>query len=280
MGRKEKVTMCLWCNSVYDHIPDSGICPKCGYNHFGEYDMTFSEEETQAVVLKLGNLSTLDSMRSGSIWLQSPKYYQDFKGNPAVCDVSECAYDFILDIPVDVLAPQIPFKIGDRIVFDGRELILKEIIGAKACVYSNTQNYNRLLCFYMMKIQNGILDPRDSKLKSFGSHFCLVDIKKLSKKMTEYAEANGLSAWLTNVKYTTNAYRGAYNPTCKGDAYSYQNEYRCIFRGDSLNALPEKEPLKIHLDGMDEIITEPQPTEKLFEISTSKELFDLFGIKE
>lgn len=280
MSRKP-ATICLWCNDIYEHIPDTGICPKCGYNYFGEFDMEVSSDESQAVIIKFGDLSTLESMRNGNVWFQSPKYYQDYKGNPAVCDISECAYDFILDIPIDIVKEQLPFKIGDIIkTNDGKELILKEISGAKAVVYSNTQNYNRLLCFFMMKIKDGILKVRDLKLKSFGSHFCLVDIKKLTQKVREYASANGLFFWPANVKYMTNAYRGAYNPTCKGDTYAYQNEFRFILQGEKLNKLPEKEPEKIQIDGMDEILTEPQPMNKLFEIQTSKELFELFGICE
>lgn len=280
MSRK-RVTVCLWCNNIYECAPESGICSKCGYNHFGEFDMELSTEETQAVIIKFGDLSTLESMRSGNIWFQSPKYYQDYKGNPAVCDISECAYDFILDIPVDTIKNQLPFDIGDTIkINDGKELILKEISGAKVCVYSDTQNYNRLPCFYMMKIKEGNLDARDPKLKSFGSHFCLVDIKKLTQKVRDFASSNDLLFWPANVKYMTNAYRGAYNPTCKGDTYAYQNEFRFILRGDELNELPDKEPKKIKIDGMDEIMTEPQPMEKFFEVQTSKELFDLFSIQE
>lgn len=278
---QNKVTICMWCNSIYEHTPVSGVCLKCGYNHFGEFDMQLSSDELQAVIVKFGDLSTLESMRSGNIWFQSPKYYQDYTGNSAVCDISECAYDFILDISIESIKNQLPFAIGDIIKDeDGKDFVLKEISGAKACVYSNTQNYNRLLCFYMMKIKEGILDARDPKLKSFGSHFCLVDIKKLIQKVRDFASAEGLLFWPANVKYMTNAYRGAYNPTCKGDTYAYQNEFRFILRGNELNKLSDKEPKKIKIDGMDEIMTEPQSMEKFFEIQTSKELIDLFGIQE
>ena len=279
MSRKrEKV--CLWCNSIYEHIPDRGVCPKCGYNHFGEFDVELNQEESQAVIIKFGNLSTLESMRNGNVWFQSPKYYQDYKGNPAVCDISECAYDYIMEIPIETVSKQLPFKIGDTIKLDGKEVTVKGFSGARVYSYSNTQNYNRLLCFYSMKIKNGMLGIRDSKLKSFGSHFCLVDIKKLVQKVRGYALENDLFFWPCNVKYMTNAYRGVYNPTCKGDAYAYQNEFRFILQGEELNNLPEKEPKKIKIDGMNEIMKEPQPMEKFFEIQTSKELFELFDIQE
>ena len=270
----------MWCNSIYEHTPDKGVCPKCGYNHFEEYNMDFSTDESQAVIIKFGNLSTLESMRSGSLWFQSPKYYQDYKGNIAICDISECAYDYIFDIQLEKIKKKLPFDNGDVIRVGGKELILKEILGTKAYIYSNTQNYNRLLCFYMLQMKSGVLETRDSKLKSFGSHFCLVDIKKLIQIIREYASNDNLLFWPTNVKYVTNSYTGVYNPTCKGDIYNYQNEFRFILRGDALNMLPEKEPKKIFIDGMDQIMTKPQPMEKLFEINTSIELFDLFDIQE
>ncbi len=276
----ERVIACLWCNTAFTEIPPSGVCPKCGYNHFNEYNRRMESGEYQGVIIKFGNCSTLDSMRSGSVWFQSPKYYQEYKGNPAICDVSECAYDYIMDLPLEKIQGTLPFHIGDKLNADGKEIILKQIVGAKACVYSDTQNYNRLLCFYLLRFQNNILEKRDEKLKSFGTHFALLNYKKLIQKVSDYANANDLFFSPSCVKYSTGAYRGAYNPTFKDESYAYQNEYRFILRGDKLNAMDEREPLKIRIDGMDEIITEPQPMEKLFEVDSVDKLFELFDIGE
>lgn len=147
-----------------------------------------------------------------------------------------------------------------------------QISGAKAYVYSNTQNYNRLLCFYNLKIKKDVLSERDVRLKSFGTHFCLVNRIEFIKKVNGYAKVNGLYFYPSNIKYITDSYRGAYNPNCKSDEYLYQKEFRFILCGERLNLLPEKEPLKIRLDGMNEIMTKPQPIKKLFEIQTSTEL--------
>lgn len=141
-----------------------------------------------------------------------------------------------MDVPTEFLKKHLP-ACGNIIIADGREFVLKEIKGAKAYVYSNTQNYSRLLCFYRLKTDQGLLLERDQRLKSFGSHFCLVDSKKFIQRVDNYAKANNLFFSPVYVKYATEAYRGAYNPTFKGDAFSYQNEFRFILRGESLNKL-------------------------------------------
>ena len=65
-------------------------------------------------------------MRNGSVWFQSPKYYQDYKGSPAICDISECAYDFIVEVPLEKIVGDLPIKVGDVISYEGKEIELKE----------------------------------------------------------------------------------------------------------------------------------------------------------
>ena len=276
-------TICLWCNSAFDNRPNSGKCPNCGHTNFLDCEivMTYPSDEDKSVMLKLGNLSTLESMRNGELWFQSPKYYQTYAGNPAVCDVEECAYDYISEIPEDKIKAVIPLNIEvNLIVCSGKTYRIGALKSAKYYELSQKQNYYRILCFFRLNANNGILDKRDDRLKYFGTHFCLIDINKLNQKMEIYAQKNNLTFWPTDVKYASKAYQGEYNPTFKKDTYAYQCEYRYILRGEKLNDLAEKEPKIIKLSGMDEMMSEPRPLNKLLEVQKLDELLDLFRKEE
>ena len=203
---------CLWCNAEYENIPTNGICPQCHHNQFKELKMTHFIKPG-GLILKLSSVEVIDSMRKGNIWFNSPKYYQEFKGNPAICDLHECAFDYI-----------------------------KYVDGEPVGKESSTQNYNRLLCLYLLRMdkEENIAIP-DERIKSFGDYFSVVDIGKLQKTISAWCKVKGYEYNFTGVKYNTTNYEGDYNPTFKDCSYSYQNEFRFIIGlMNSINFLKRK----------------------------------------
>lgn len=273
----KKVYMCLLCGNITDCLPKDRTCSKCGFNQIEEFCMKI-EHMGERVALKIANYDVLESMRKGSIWFQSPKYYQEYEGNSAICDIDECAYDYIDTLPVEAVEKQFDsLKEDIQKRLDGK-FVIGNLEKAIVKRHSQHQNWLRLLCFYMLNIVDDVIIKPDEQLKEFGAYFSLVDLKTLSQKTKEAMKSRGIYCLYAPVKYVTSHYSGTYTPTLKADTYKYQNEFRFVLYGDELSNMSEKEPLKVKFEGMEDVISEPQPIEKLFEIKDKKALFDLFGI--
>lgn len=239
---------CLWCNKEFEEMPKDGVCPYCHHDQFLALNM-IREIQPGGIFVKLSSRAVIESIRNGNVWFNSPKYYQEYKGNPAICDVHECEFDYL------------EHKDG-------------KIVGT----VSNTQNWNRLFCFYFLGMQEDhtIIIP-DEKIKSFGDCFAAVNYKALQKKLLAWCKSNNYEFTFTGVKYSSANYEGPYNPTFKDDSYKYQNEWRFIIRSEQINALPEKEAVKEKFDDMENIFTESKPIDLLFEKQTLEELADKCG---
>lgn len=265
-------TICLLCSSVYNSKPTNGICPNCGYNAFSKCQ--WDDEIIYGLYLKISNESTLESLRKGNIWFQSPKYYQTYSGNSAVCDIRECAFDHITNLPPEVMQKIFPFKKGKIYLINNRLYQFKEYDRGIAGIDSLQQDSYRLFCFYMLQTnENGdIVVPIDNRIKAFGTHYSVIDIDLLKSDLISKISIE--KKILAGVKYYSKNYTGVCNPTFKDDRYEYQNETRIILQSDTFLNLDEKEPYKLKFDKalMQKIFSQPQPIECLF---SAKHIDDL-----
>lgn len=271
----KKNFLCLWCNSRFDEIPSVEICPVCGHNQFGEFkwDVNFNKS---AIVLKIGELSTLKSMREGHIWFQSPQYYQSYQGNEAICDIRECAFDYIFNLTPEQIIDLVPFKRGDIVSQDGKELELVEILNCQYGIVSPMQNSYRLLCFYTLyidKSDNSLFDV-DERLKSFGSSFSMINLGQMTSLIAKKLNQANIYSIGSGVKYATKNYSGAYNPTYKDYSFEYQHEYRMITQSVTFLGMDKMDPYKIQIDPLaaQEAISEPYPIDILYSANDASEL--------
>ena len=68
--------VCNWCFKQYNAEDYNGVCPCCGKTDSSVCKV--DENNKQIIILKIGKKDVLDSIRSGEIWFQSPRVYQEY----------------------------------------------------------------------------------------------------------------------------------------------------------------------------------------------------------
>lgn len=276
----EEIYTCMMCKKTFNKYPEHGICDKCGTLIDTKRNKLIVFDEKNMILIKISDEVAINSMNRGTFWFQSPKYYQNFTGNDAIGDVNECAFEAILDVPLNQLEMYSDLLKGENFEKDGSKYCFEKVLNGMVYVNSVYQNYFRLLCFYMLQLDenNRIIKP-DEKMKLFGTHLSIIKNRPmLEKKLEKYIESAGysLAGLGTSIAYVTDKYRGTYTPGCKFEKYAYQNEYRIILESQKYGEMPEEEKKVVSLseDKMDEIMTKPIQIEKLWTVSTLEELME------
>lgn len=268
----------MYCKKQFEEIPDPPVCDVCGMPLNTEQVRFTYNKRFYAITIKISDETALNSMRKGTFWFQSPKYYQEFVGNDAIGDINESAFEYILDLPVAQVEGYIGLRGGDKISVEGREFILQRILNGKLYVSSIYQNNYRLLCFYTLHLNDDLsfIKP-DERMRQFGSHFSIVNNRNRFVEILGHTVENAkydINFLHTSIAYISDKYRGVYTPGCKFKKYSYQNEYRFILCSPEYGKLPEKEKKIVYLPEVEkeEILSEPLPIDLLWDANSFKEI--------
>ena len=277
-SKSKEVYKCMMCKKIFFNYPEHGICDNCGHQIEMKKNRLRVCGEKKMILIKISDETAITSMNAGTFWFQSPKFYQNYKGNDAIGDVNECAFETILDVSLDQLRKYVNLSKGEVFEKDGNKYRFEKILNGTVYVSSVYQNCYRLLCFYMLQIDenNRIIKP-DEKMKLFGTHFSIIKNRlMLEEEIGNYIKnANyDLAEIGTVIEYITDKYRGIYTPSCKFEKYAYQNEYRIILGSLKYGKMPEEEKKIVNLTGneMDKIMTEPIPIERLWISSTLEDI--------
>ncbi len=276
--RSNEVYSCMLCNKIFASYPENGKCDICGTSIDNRTLRLTTLEDSKRILIKISDENAINSMRNGVFWFQSPKYFQNYQGNDAIGDVVECAYEKVLDISQDLIETHSSRGKGDIVEIDGQMYKYERSENGKVYVSSVYQNYNRLLCFYSLYLdENGKIIVPDEKMKQFGSHFSIIiDRPVLEKRIKSYIGKldYNVEYRAVSVNYLSEKYNGIYTPSCKFDKYKYQNEYRIILQSENYNKMPEEQKVVINIEkeGMSTIMTNPIPIERLW---NSEKLEDL-----
>lgn len=270
----KSIYRCMLCKKEYDELPSNAICDVCGMPmNIQKHDFHTCGLGAE-ILIKVSNPYVINSMRKGEFWFQSPKYYQDYSGNDAIGDPWECAFEQILDVPLNEIEKYTGIKQGTHISYRGKTYILEKVYNGMVYVSSLNQNNYRFICFYKLFFDehNNLILP-DEQIKKFGTHFTIVkDRSRLNQIIGEYVDSADydLAFVPTDIAYLSNGYRGIYTPGCKFEKYSYQNEYRLILASTEYSKLPEKKEKVIRLDKVadEDLLSPPIPINVLWDSST------------
>ncbi len=238
---------CMWCGKTFDDYPKDGKCVHCNLERIlptGKYVVN-NPHFTQ--IIKISSAEVINSMRRGSFWFQSPRYFQEYSGDgqKARADIHDAKYSFISK--------------------DG-----------------NTDDENadsyRILCFYSLDIdkKGNYLKTLDPNLKKFGDYYSIIDLATLLLGIKEHLVASNKDiSYVANwVSYLTDKYSGVYSPFCKFPEYKYQNEFRIVLLSSSFLSLNNKHPYKTvpAIENLDQVFSEPLPLDNLLH---AKNIYDL-----
>lgn len=287
MKKSKEVYTCMYCKKLFDELPVLPICDICGMPiNVKKVKHIYDDKTKYGIIIKISDEKVLNSMRNGEFWFQSPKYYQNFKENDTIGDVNECAFEYVLDVPINKISEYFGLRPGTVINYDGKEYIFEKILNGMIYVSSRYQNNYRLLCFYILNIDENykIVKP-DEKIKLFGTHFSIIKNRnRFIQILGEYAESSEYDLFFlpTPIAYIADSYRGVYTPGCKFDRYAYQNEYRFVLCSSEYAKLPEKEKKIIKLNKVMEenIFSEPIPIDLLWKAPTIEELSKISNSEE
>jgi hypothetical protein len=234
--------LCSYKSPIY---PINGECPACHRKRLKF--ITYEERNPhKAQIIKIHNADVLNSMRSGNLWFQSPRFFHEYKGNgqKARADIHDARYSYI-------------DKTG---YFDDKD----------------ADSY-RILCFYTLDVdeEGNLLNKPSEDLRNFGNSFSIVDVETLLVSIKNYLVAtNKKISYVANwVNYLLKNYSGAYTPFCKFSKFSYQNEFRIVLLSNTFLPLGDN-PYKTDppMNNFGKVILEPQLIDRLY---TMKNLNDL-----
>jgi len=228
---------CMWCGKTTDTFPKDGKCSNCrqeGLQSIGRYVVN---NPHFIQIIKISSAQVINSMRTGNLWFQSPRYFQEYAGagQKARADIHDARYSFI-------------GKSGN-------------IDDANADTY-------RILCFYSLNIdkEGNILQKPSEELSEFGDYYSIVDLKTLLSQIQNHIMSlNKIMGYVANwVNYLTEKYSGIYSPFCKFPELSYQNEFRIVLLSNSFLPL-KKHPYKTipPIKGFEKVFSEPQSIDRL-----------------
>ncbi len=72
----KEVYTCMWCGKTYDNLPSNGECSQCHQKRL-KLGKVVIENQHFSQIIKITSSETLNSMRNGNLWFQSPKYSCD-----------------------------------------------------------------------------------------------------------------------------------------------------------------------------------------------------------
>ncbi|HNX64021.1 MAG TPA: hypothetical protein PKI60_02400 [Oscillospiraceae bacterium] len=256
--------ICNWCFKQYNEEDYTGVCSCCGKKDFSAFKAY--EDNKPKIILKIGKKDVLDSIRSGIIWFQSPRVYQENEDNEAIGDRFECAYSSVQDIDksqYDNIKKELQKA---KVYCDGKRLQLSEIKEAKFFETNVDQPKLRILCFYQLFLDdNHNILELDNRLRNFGDHFMFVDYTKLVCKLKEL-EKYGVLFSQGGAAYYTEQHTGKITPFFKQeDKFSYQHEQRIVLKSNDFLNYGIKQPFKLKIqDDITDFFSEPIPIDKLF----------------
>lgn len=239
--------ICMWCGKMYDNPPQDGECSRCHQKKLRKGNIVVANQHS-SLLIKISSEKVLKSMRNGSLWFQSPKYFREYSGDGQTVrtDIHEARYSYI-----------------DK---------------QHGYVEDSNANAYRILCFYSLDVNaNGdFLNAPDKQLSDFGDYYSLVDIKTLLKKIKSHllSQRKNISYGADFVKYLTDKYSGIYTPFCKFSDFTYQNEFRIVLLSNHFLNLDEKEPYITHpsLKNLSNVLLEHKPLSILLNAKNMKEL--------
>lgn len=236
---------CMWCGSTFDFHPKDDKCLNCRQKglRFVTYEMS-NPYSTQ--IIKIQSAEVLESMRNGNLWFQSPRCFQEYKGEGQIAraDIHDAKYSYI-----------------DKSGYIDNK---------------NVDTY-RLLCFYSLDVDEeyNFLRKPDNRLREFGEYYSIIDVMTLLAKIKDHiVSLDKKISYVANwVNYLSQNYSGTYSPFCKFPEYSYQNEFRIVLLSDMFLSIRQapyitSPPLK----NLDEIILKPQSIDGLLSANNLNDL--------
>jgi hypothetical protein len=232
-----EIYRCMWCGKTTYAFPKDGKCSNChqeGLRLVGKYVV---KNPHLSQIIKISSTEVINSMRAGSLWFQSPRYFQEYigDGQKARADIHDAKYSFI----------------GESGNIDDK----------------NVDTY-RLLCFYSLNVDKdgNFLEKPNENLAEFGDYFSIVDLETLlSQVKSHIVSLNKKVGYVANwVNYLTDKYSGVYSPFCKYPEFEYQKEFRIVLLSDIFLPL-KNEPYKTipPIKGFNKVFSEPQPLDNL-----------------
>ncbi len=237
---------CMFCNTDYIELPEGAICPKCGFP-MNRDPARFVVENKGAILVKIGSPDALNNMRQGNFWMQSPASFQTHFDNEARDDVYESAFDYI---EMDKDSP-------DGIAYSS---------------FFTDQNKYRILCFGIIRVNDGLIERPDERIKLFGTHFSYVSSQRLAQAFSEAATERNAHCQIGGINYISDSYKGIYTPFCKLPKFSYQVEHRIVFCSEAYLAWDACQRDEISIGDISSWFSKPIPIEELFAGYTFDEL--------
>lgn len=237
------------------------MCPICN-RHLVKAKWDF-RPQNRVYFLKISNF--IDSMKNGEIWLQSPKYYQDYyeEGVKTISDEIDSKLSLIEKFNEEQTAKR-GIKFNQLNIGGNIYKIPENTMTSKIELYDLDSKKKRLMCFYTLetdKLGNYAQTP-NANLINFGDFFSIVDLVEFRKILKD----NLMNLVFTEsfIRYYTDKYEGLVSPFHKRYYYGWQNEYRFVFMSDLFAKYGEKEPHIIkNLKGLSDVFTDKIPIDRL-----------------
>lgn len=198
------------------------------------------------ILIKLGSLDhIIDLQKNGHLFCNSIHYFNGIEDGMLRGDPDEHVIKYRQIAPGTLMTLN-PIEGTHK----GKEIRIKL---TKAVYKEHADNpLGNLFCMFAMRLSKQPLGHRftiDPLCKGFGSHFFVIlDTEKFFKRLDKAIAKQRLIHKRGFVEYTNmSKYNGERDLLQKDIKYSFQNEYRIIFRNDSFD------PLHVYLGSLEDI---------------------------